>query len=331
MSKVSIILPVYNVEKYIAKSISSILGQTYTNFELIIVIDGSKDNSEVIARGFEQVDDRVKVYTKPNGGLSDARNYGFSLATGEFIYFLDSDDWVEPNLLQDNLKIILEKKLDFIVFGFFQDNVNANEESIEQIKHIPESIHWLNSDSIHLTSYMLNILGYAWNKLYRKDYLDKYSINFTKGVSLVEDILFNARVYQYSSQIVFNQKAYVHYIQRPEMTLTKKFHEKSFEWVKLKHVALSAFIDAWSFNNKQEILANNLIGGVRYCVLNLFRYKNQLNYIQKIEYIKKMLNDADLVNYSQFYKPITNSDKIYYQFIKYRAKYAIAMMAQARG
>jgi glycosyltransferase involved in cell wall biosynthesis len=87
MSKVSIILPVYNIEKYISKSISSILGQTYTNFELIIVIDGSKDNSEVIARGFEQVDDRVKVYTKPNGGLSDARNYGFSLATGEFIYF----------------------------------------------------------------------------------------------------------------------------------------------------------------------------------------------------------------------------------------------------
>lgn len=331
MSKVSVVLPVYNVEKYIAKSISSILEQTYTNFELIIVIDGSKDDSEVIARGFEQVDDRVKVYNKPNGGLSDARNYGLSLVTGEFIYFLDSDDWVEPNLLQDNLKIILEEELDFIVFGFFQDNANVNEEVIEQIEHIPKNTHWLNGDSIHLTSYMLNILGYAWNKLYRKDYLDKHDINFIKGVSLVEDILFNARVYQYSNQIIFNKKAYVHYMQRPETTLTKKFHEKSFEWVKLKHVALSAFIDAWSFNNKQEILANNLIGGLRYCVLNLFRYKNQFNYIQKIEYIQEMLNDADLVNYSEFYKPITNSDKIYHQFIKYRAKYAIAMMAQARG
>lgn len=331
MPKISVILPVYNVEQYIAKSIHSVLNQSYIDFELIVVIDGSKDNSEVIAREFEKTDLRVKVYTKPNGGLSDARNYGLNVATGEFIYFLDSDDWIEPNLLEDNIKILEDKNLDFIVFGFYQDNVDSNEQLIENIPHIPENNEWINSEPIYFTPYMLNILGYAWNKIYRKGYLDKHQIKFTIGVSLVEDILFNAKVYQYADRIVFNPKPYVHYIQRPVVTLTKQFHEQSFEWVKLKHEGLQEFLDAWSFDNTQEILASNLIGGLRYCVLNLFRYKNQFNFRQKVSYIDKMLNDIDVINYLQFYIPESRNDKIYYQLIKMRAKYAIAVMAEIRG
>lgn len=331
MPKISVILPVYNVEQYIAKSIHSVLNQSYIDFELIVVIDGSKDNSEVIAREFEKTDLRVKVYTKPNGGLSDARNYGLNMATGEFIYFLDSDDWIEPNLLEDNIKMLEDKNLDFIVFGFYQDNVDSNEQLIENIPHIPENNEWINSEPIYFTPYMLNILGYAWNKIYRKGYLDKHQIKFTIGVSLVEDILFNAKVYQYADRIVFNPKPYVHYIQRPVVTLTKQFHEQSFEWVKLKHEGLQEFLNAWSFDNKQEILASNLIGGLRYCVLNLFRYKNQFNFNQKIKYIENMLNDEDLISYTQFYNPKTKNDKIYYQLIKMRAKYPIAALAQIRG
>lgn len=331
MPKISVILPVYNVEQYVAKSIHSVLNQSYIDFELIVVIDGSKDNSEVIAREFEKTDLRVKVYTKPNGGLSDARNYGLNMATGEFIYFLDSDDWIEPNLLEDNIKMLEDKNLDFIVFGFYQDNVDSNEQLIENIPHIPENNEWINSEPIYFTPYMLNILGYAWNKIYRKGYLDKHQIKFTIGVSLVEDILFNAKVYQYADRIVFNPKPYVHYIQRPVVTLTKQFHEQSFEWVKLKHEGLQEFLNAWSFDNKQEILASNLIGGLRYCVLNLFRYKNQFNFNQKIKYIENMLNDEDLISYTQFYNPKTKNDKIYYQLIKMRAKYPIAALAQIRG
>lgn len=224
-----------------------------------------------------------------------------------------------------------DKNLDFIVFGFYQDNVDSNEQLIENIPHIPENNEWINSEPIYFTPYMLNILGYAWNKIYRKGYLDKHQIKFTIGVSLVEDILFNAKVYQYADKIIFNRQAYVHYIQRPVTTLTKQFHEQSFEWVKLKHEGLQEFLNAWSFDNKQEILASNLIGGLRYCVLNLFHYKNQFNFNQKIKYIENMLNDEDLISYTQFYNPKTKNDKIYYQLIKMRAKYPIAALAQIRG
>ena len=90
MPKVSIILPCYNVEKYLARSIESALAQSYTDFELLVIIDGSPDNSKSIAEQYAQQDDRVKVFEKENGGLSDARNYGIERAKGEFIYFMDS-------------------------------------------------------------------------------------------------------------------------------------------------------------------------------------------------------------------------------------------------
>ena len=145
MPKISVILPVYNVEQYIAKSIHSVLNQSYIDFELIVVIDGSKDNSEVIAREFEKTDLRVKVYTKPNGGLSDARNYGLNMATGEFIYFLDSDDWIENNLLKENIEIMVDKQLDFLVFGFYQDSVDNstntyNSYNLSQFKEALKAV-----------------------------------------------------------------------------------------------------------------------------------------------------------------------------------------------
>nr|WP_050325746.1 glycosyltransferase family 2 protein [Enhydrobacter aerosaccus] len=329
--KVSIVMPVYNVENYIVSSIKSVLNQTYKNFELIIVIDGSKDNSEAIAREFEKADSRVKVYTKPNGGISDARNYGLNIATGDFIYFLDSDDWIVPSLLEENLKIIIQDNLDFVVFGFYQDNVDEEEKLIKQVKHLPEDNIWLNGEAIHLSPYMLNILGYAWNKIYRKQYLNQNNISFINGISLFEDILFNAKVYQHSDRILFNKKAYVHYIQRPVETLTKQFHENSFDWVKLKHKALLEFIDTWSFINKKEILATNLIGGLRYCVLNLFHFNNQFRFNQKLAYVSKMLNDNDLRQFYKFYKPITMQDKIYFMLIKFKSTYIITFLAQLRN
>nr|WP_312539064.1 glycosyltransferase family 2 protein [Moraxella sp. CTOTU47616] len=329
--KVSIVMPVYNVENYIASSIKSVLNQTYKNFELIIVIDGSKDNSEAIAKEFEKADNRVKVYTKPNGGISDARNFGLNIATGEYIFFLDSDDWIENNLLKENIEIMVDKQLDFLVFGFYQDSVDEEEKLIKQVKHLPEDNIWLNGEAIHLSPYMLNILGYAWNKIYRKQYLNQNNISFINGISLFEDILFNAKVYQHSDRILFNKKAYVHYIQRPVETLTKQFHENSFDWVKLKHKALLEFIDTWSFINKKEILATNLIGGLRYCVLNLFHFNNQFIFNQKLAYVSKMLNDNDLRQFYKFYKPITMQDKIYFMLIKFKSKYIITFLAQLRS
>ncbi|MEG2489458.1 glycosyltransferase family 2 protein, partial [Anaerorhabdus sp.] len=95
MPKLSVVMPIYNVEEYLPKCIESCLSQTYKDFELFLVNDGSKDNSLDICRTYEQKDTRIHVIDKPNGGLSDARNAGMRVATGEYIYFVDSDDFLE--------------------------------------------------------------------------------------------------------------------------------------------------------------------------------------------------------------------------------------------
>ena len=104
--KISVIIPVYNVEKYLDKCIMSVINQSYKNLEIIIVDDGSTDNSRVLCDKYAKIDNRIKVFHKKNGGLSDARNFGLKHATGEFIAFLDSDDWVDKDLykiLYDNI------------------------------------------------------------------------------------------------------------------------------------------------------------------------------------------------------------------------------------
>lgn len=115
---ISIIVPVYNTEKYLSACIESILGQTFTNFELILVNDGSKDESGVICDTFSQIDNRIQVIHKSNGGVSSARNSGLEIARGKWITFIDSDDFIKPTFLENLYKPIYEdSKIEFVHGG----------------------------------------------------------------------------------------------------------------------------------------------------------------------------------------------------------------------
>ena len=317
MPTVSIILPCYNVELYLEKSIKSIINQTYQDFELLVIIDGSPDNSQLIAEQFAEQDDRIKVFIKENGGLSDARNYGLERASGEFIYFIDSDDWIESNLLEDNLNLLESQSLDFIIFGYTQDNEDLKGEILSSKSVIPiyESIN-KNYPSLTLDSHHLGLLGYAWNKIYRKSFLDQHQFKFQKGVSLVEDILFNAPIYSISNNIVFNNKSYYHYINRQVPTLMKQFHINSYDLKKIKNRVLNDFLTKWNILNKNEILAFSHIQGIRYCIHNLFSFKNQLNIYQKYNFIKMMFSDKETKSLINFYKVNSITDSLYKFFIK---------------
>ena len=122
MTRISVIVPVYNVEKYLSRCVDSILNQTFTDFECILVDDGSPDNCGKICDEYAKKDKRVKVIHKQNGGLSDARNTGLDIAGGEYIYFLDSDDYVEYNLLEKLNDTICVCNAEMIVFGYKVEN-----------------------------------------------------------------------------------------------------------------------------------------------------------------------------------------------------------------
>ena len=119
---VSVIVPVYNVEQYIRKCIESILNQTYNKMEIILVDDGSTDNSGIICDEYSKRDKRIKVIHKINGGLSDARNAGLDICTGDYIVFVDSDDYIKNNMIEMLHKDILEKRADISVCSYFFDN-----------------------------------------------------------------------------------------------------------------------------------------------------------------------------------------------------------------
>ena len=126
MPEISIIVPVYNVEKYLPRCVDSILNQTFTNFELILVNDGSTDRSGIICDQYKKRDNRIKVIHKTNEGVSKARNIGISEAKGRYIEFIDSDDWIERSLLEDTLKQIRIDNSDIIFFGLLYEDEDDN-------------------------------------------------------------------------------------------------------------------------------------------------------------------------------------------------------------
>ena len=317
---VSIILPVFNVEDYIEKSINSILRQTYEKFELLVINDGTKDNSIKIVRKFK--DSRIKIFNKENGGLSDARNYGLKRAIGEYVYFMDSDDWIESKLIENCLAGIKKYKSDFIVFGYYLDKQNLEGRllSSQEVIH-NEIVFKKNKNNLSFGNHTFNLMGYAWNKLYKNSFLKKKDLRFETGVSLVEDIIFNSEVYKNSNKIVFLRQPLYHYIDRPVTTLIKKFHENSFELKVRKNLAVNEFLTAWEINNvrKNIVLSESIVSGIRYCVNNLFAVKNKLSAKEKIAYMKMMLNHDETRKYIQFYPPKSIIDRIYKKIILQKA------------
>lgn len=322
---VSVILPVYNVEKYISKSIESILRQTFLEFELLVVIDGSPDGSKDIAESF--LDSRIIILEKENGGLSDARNYGLERAKGKYVYFMDSDDWIEPDLLEDAITVLEKERKDFVIFGYIQDNENLEDVVTSQSIKLPNIEILIKGKDTNMPSDLLGLLGYAWNKVYRKDFLEKNNLYFEKGVSLVEDILFNSTIYQKSSEIRFINKAYYHYINRQVPTLIKKFHKDSFELNIWKLNKLRDFFEIWEFKNKDNLLGMLVVQSIRYCIHNLFAFQNKLSFKEKRLYVKAMLYNSNTVTYINKYEPDNNFSQLYKFLIKNRNYNIISIFA----
>ena len=210
---VSIIVPVFQVEKYLEKCISSIIAQTYKNLEIILVDDGSTDNCPAICEQFQREDDRIKVIHQENGGLSHARNVGLEVARGDYIGFVDSDDWIEPNMYENLMSALQESGADIAVCRYqieFEDstkNTRNIEFSKRRRRYSPEEA--LRNIFIG-DGYISNAV---WNKLYRKFVLA--NTKFTVG-KICEDILWTALVVGNANFVIGLNYPLYHYLYRNE-------------------------------------------------------------------------------------------------------------------
>jgi len=240
MDLVSVVVPTYNVEKYLERCVESIRSQTYSTLEIILVDDGSTDRSGAMCDELAKHDDRIRVIHKENGGLSDARNFGLAEATGEYVCFIDSDDWVEPDMISSAVDALKKENSDIAIWGYYADFVDAGEKILSSSKRIlREEPHFDGENPYGEIGSVLGFCGYAWNKLYRLPFLKEQQLTFTKGISLVEDILFNAKAICRAESVTFLPTAYNHYMQRNAETLGTKFYPNLAD---LRLMALDAHV-----------------------------------------------------------------------------------------
>lgn len=209
-SLVSIIVPVYNAEDYINDTIQSVLKQTYINIELIIVDDGSSDNSLNVAQLYQEKDTRVKVYSQSNSGVSVARNKGISLAEGDYILFLDSDDFIEENSIEVLLKT-RQRQDELIVFGYYTHQPNGqviikpnNQNDIElNLQELSHSF-W--------DYYEIGVTNSPVNKLYEANIIKDNNLFFPDDIRMGEDLIFNLTYFTKINTLRIINKTLYHYI-----------------------------------------------------------------------------------------------------------------------
>lgn len=192
MAKVSIIVPIYNVQEYLCTCIESVLRQTYQDFELILVDDGSPDNCGAICDEYATKDERIRVIHQQNGGLSAARNAGLDVATGKYIYFLDGDDFIDPDLLE-TAATYMETGLDMLIFGYRKVFENSDTQEKKQNWH--GQIQILNEQErkhFLINTLLAYKLGWeAWNRVYRREIIEKYELRFEDNRKIfAEDLYF---------------------------------------------------------------------------------------------------------------------------------------------
>lgn len=222
--KVSVIVPIYNVEEYLRRCVDSILNQTYQNMEIILVDDGSTDGSAIICDNYEKKDDRIVVIHKKNGGLSDARNEGIKKSTGEYIAFVDSDDYINEKYVEMLLNAAIENDAEIAFCGFERVNDVKTIKSTLGIDVVMSGIEiqkFLYSKKINT-----ELFNISWNKIYKRNLFSE--IWFPYG-RLNEDYATTYRLFYQTNRIVgINSVLYYYYIREGSITNDIKKKEKSY-------------------------------------------------------------------------------------------------------
>lgn len=227
MPKVSIIVPVYKAEKYLRQCVDSILSQTFTDWECILVDDGSPDGSGAICDEYAAKDTRIQVIHKENGGVSSARNTGLSTAQGKFIYFIDSDDHVEHDALELSLSKAQQSDADLIVHGLVNDYIYNHSSSAVKYVTLPEKDY----STILEMADRWGLLKGPVNKLFKNSIIKDNALRFDETISYGEDTKFTFEYLAHCHSIAFIPKHFYHYCFRNRVSLTSKDYPFDF-WIK---------------------------------------------------------------------------------------------------
>lgn len=285
--KVSIIVPVYNVELYIEDCLNSLLNQTYSNYEIILINDGSTDNSIEICSKYS--DKKIKIFNQNNKGVSIARNVGISLATGQYIMFVDADDMVFENYIENLITSIEETNTDMVVCGYTKEKTElVNKKNSQEIKG-----EIINANTM-LENMMANNLqeGYLWNKIFKKSIINDNSLEFKEGVNVWEDLYFVIEYLSKSNKIfAINEKLYYYRTREGSAVNRKETATDLVGKIKILELIMK--------NYNLIINSKNYYGIKRMYITVLLKYllqikKNKEFIKEKLSKVKKIKKDVKI-------------------------------------
>lgn len=287
--KISIIIPVYNVEEYLPRCIDSLRNQSFQNLEIILVDDGSPDNSGKICDEYALKDDRIKVIHKENGRAYDARNKGLDIATGDFIGFMDSDDFIHPEMYQSLYNLLTDYNTDIAQCSF------TKVQSGEIIPPVPDNSPRVFSNEGALAQLYSDVsieFAVIWNKIYKKELVQ--NVRFKKAF-IHDDEFFTYKLFYAATKVVAIDSEFYYYYQSPNSMIRSPFSARKMEYAEAMEERLTFF-------REKRLTDLYTLAQKKYCLWILYFYYMYSNELQNFPELKKNLLQRFKANSSEVRK-----------------------------
>lgn len=310
--KVSIIMPVYGVEDYVGKAIESIQAQTLTDWEFFCVDDGTKDRSGEICDSYAEKDPRITVIHKENGGAPSARNVAIDKARGKYMYFMDSDDWAEPDMLKDMVELAERNDSQLVVAGYYIDTYYSETEKFVQKQFCEDKIFGSQREFRENAHKLFdkNLLYTPWNKLYLSSYILENKLYFPQ--TFWDDFPFNLSVVRDVERVAVTSKGYYHFIRKRAESETAKYRSDMYDKREEENGWMEELYDHWQVSSSEvsEFLARRYIERIVGCVENITNRNCPLSAKEKKAEIRRIISTDAAKNAVKIAKPNSKYMKI---------------------
>ena len=297
---ISIIVPVYNAEEYLPKCIDSIRSQTYENIEIICINDGSEDKSQTILERYSMQDSRIRVFTQKNKGVSSARNLGISKMRGEYVLFVDSDDWLDENVCESAVGEAVQYSADVVLWPYKREYSEAGKETYlfeeKRIVWTEDRISELHRRMIGLVGkelaepHKVDAAATVWGKLYKSTIVQRVQFVDTNKIGTAEDSLYNIMAFDTVRRAVYISNVFYHYRKNNKASMTHSYkRELIIQWKQLYYLIWQHLREINAPSIYYEALNNRICSGIMGLGLNLVE-DNNMTTRKKIQELRKILS-----------------------------------------